>query len=89
MASLQPRRFLLWPKDNLTGRARPAAYAEGVMFTDGSIAVRWAGVIPITVFYPASGGLDAVLSGFGFGGGADIEWIDPPPRADPPPRHGV
>ena len=73
--AVYPRRFRLWPRDNLTGRSRPKAFAEGVLFTDGTVAVRWVGVVPTCVVFPDQG-IDAILAGTGFGGGAEIEWLD-------------
>ena len=75
MAAL-PRRFRVWPRDNVIGRFRYAAYAEGVQFTDGSIALRYTkSGVPASVMYPAEG-IDAIIAGLGFGGEADIEWLD-------------
>lgn len=70
-----PRRFRVWPRENLTGRARSAAFAEGVLFTDGTIALRWLGSWPTSVVYPERG-MDAIAAGAGFGGEAEIEWLD-------------
>ena len=73
--ALNPRRFRVWPRDNLIGKARPGAYAEGVLFSDGTVVVRWTGVIPTSVVYPDRG-IDAIESGVGFGSRSDIEWLD-------------
>lgn len=73
--AVHPRRFRAWPRDNLTGRARPRSFAEGVVFTDGTVAVRWLGAAPTSVVYPEQG-LDALEAGAGFGGPCEIEWID-------------
>jgi hypothetical protein len=83
MAGLNPRRFVLWPKDNLTGRSRPSAFAEGVMFTDGTVAVQWAGTVPHTVIYPRHG-IEVIQAGAGYLGAADVEFLDPDPY-DPYP----
>lgn len=73
MAAL-PRRFRVWPRDTVYGHDRYAVYAEGVEFTNGSIALCYtkAGV-PASVVYPAHG-IDAILAGLT--GEADIEWLD-------------
>lgn len=73
--AVYPRRFRVWPRENLIGRARPAAYAEGCLFTDGSVAVRYSGAVTTSVVY-LDHGIDAILSGTGWGGEADIEWLD-------------
>jgi hypothetical protein len=70
-----PRRFRVWPRENLTGRARIGAFAEGVMFTDGTVVVRWLGNVPTSVVYPDRG-MDAIDSGNGFGGPGEVEWLD-------------
>jgi hypothetical protein len=73
--AVNPRRFRVWPRDNLLGVNRPGAFAEGVMFTDGTVAVRWLGVVPTSVVFPDRG-VDALLAGVGFGGPTEIEWVD-------------
>lgn len=70
-----PRRFRVWPRENLMGMSRPGAYAEGVLFTDGTVAIRWMGNIPTSVVYPDRG-VEAIRAGSGFGGPGDIEWLD-------------
>lgn len=70
-----PRRFRVWPRENLIGASRDAAYAEGVQFTDGSVVVRYIRGIPTSIVYPERG-IDAIRQGVGFGGPGDIEWLD-------------
>lgn len=70
-----PRRFRVWPRWNVSGQSRVAAYAEGVLFTDGTVALRWTHGSPTSVIFPEHG-LDAVRAGVGFGGEAEIEWLD-------------
>jgi hypothetical protein len=70
-----PRRFRVWPRENLIGKARLAAFAEGVIFTDGTVVVCWQGNVPTHVVYPAYG-IEAIEDGKGFGGQTQIEWLD-------------
>lgn len=70
-----PRRFKVWPVENLTGRSRPSAYGEGVQFTDGTVVVRWLYGWPTSVVYPERG-MEAIAAGVGFGGEAEVEWLD-------------
>lgn len=81
--ALHPRRFVVWPRDNLTGRSRPASFADGVLFSDGTVVVQWSGVVRHTVVYPANG-LDVIEKGAGYGGPCFIEFLDPDPYAGPP-----
>jgi hypothetical protein len=76
--AIDPRRFLLWPRDNLTGRSRPAAFAQGVIFSDGTVVVQWTTPVPHTVVYPVRG-LDLIQAGAGYNGQAEIEFLDPDP----------
>jgi hypothetical protein len=70
-----PRRFRVWPRENLIGSARTSAYAEGVQFTDGTVVVRFLNGLPTSVVYPDHG-VDAICRGLGFGGPGEIEWLD-------------
>lgn len=69
-----PRRFRVWPVDN-AGFAR-AAIAEGVEFSDGTVAVRWLRRWPIYVVL-SDQGIGAVEAGYlGNGTPSTIEWLD-------------
>jgi len=45
------RRFLLERDEDWTGVSGVGAVAEGVLFTDGTVAIRWRGRNPSTVFW--------------------------------------
>ncbi|MFF1820630.1 hypothetical protein ACFVWG_25215 [Kribbella sp. NPDC058245] len=61
--------------------------AEGVQFTDGSVALRWYGDYPTTTVWD---GIESVVAIHGHGGATEVEWIDPESGPDPgltlPPR---
>lgn len=69
------RRFLLWTESNVTGRARDNAYAEGCLFTDGTVVLVYSGQVPVAVVLPTQG-IWAIEGGAGFGGPGSIEWLD-------------
>lgn len=73
--AVYPRRFRAVPVDNLMGPARPGAQCEGVLFTDGSVCVRWLVGWPTCVVFPDRG-IEALESGVGFGGPMEVEWLD-------------
>ncbi len=73
--AVYPRRFRVWPEENLMGQSRANAFAEGVLFTDGTVAVRFLPPLPTSVVYPQHG-LEALERGAGFGGRCEIEWLD-------------
>lgn len=69
-----PRRFRVWPVDN-SGFAR-AAIAEGVEFSDGTVALRWLRRWPTYVVL-SDQGIGAVEAGYiGNGVASSIEWLD-------------
>lgn len=70
-----PRRFRAYPTENLMGPAKVSSFAEGVMFTDGTVVVRWATQWPTHIVLPQRG-IEALEAGVGFGGPAEIEWLD-------------
>lgn len=47
--------------------------AEGCVFTDGSVALRWRGSNPATAVWPD---LDSVLAVHGHEGATEVRWID-------------
>lgn len=69
-----PRRFRLWPTESVAG-VHIRAFAEGCLFTDGTVVVRFLGGAPTSVVYPDHG-IAALEAGVGFGGPAVVEWLD-------------
>jgi len=70
-----PRRFRAYPKENLMGPSQASSYAEGVMFTDGTVVIVWAKQWPTSIVLPARG-IEALEAGVGFGGPCEIDWLD-------------
>ena len=47
-----PRRFRLWPKDNMLGIAAEFAFVEGVLFVDGTVVLKIPGKINGVFTFP-------------------------------------
>jgi hypothetical protein len=56
--------------------------AEGCVFTDGSVALRWRGNNPATAVWPD---LDSILAVHGHHGATEVRWLEPhaEPAAEP------
>ncbi len=68
-----PRRFRVWPQENVTGVPRVRANFEGVLFTDGTVVLRLPG--GVATFH---GQTVEQLAGGGhlFPTIPDLEWLD-------------
>jgi hypothetical protein len=67
-----------------TGAAGPVTVAEGVEWSDGTVALRWWGRWPATSAW--EGGIAAVLAVHGHNGTTKLRWLSaPPPRTAPAP----
>lgn len=82
--STMARRFYLLRDVDVTGISGIGAVAEGVEFTDGTVAMRWRempedsdayqrGVRATTVLFPQ---VDAVVALHGHDGITRVQWID-------------
>jgi hypothetical protein len=60
---------------DVTGVSGTGVVAEGVEFSDGCVAVRWASQWPTSVVFHDRG-MDGVEAVHGHGGATVIEWID-------------
>ncbi|MFD7161616.1 hypothetical protein ACFV9C_44025 [Kribbella sp. NPDC059898] len=69
------RRFRLCRRHDVSGVSGTGHPAEGVEFSDGSVALRWTGDHPATSVWPD---ITAVLAIHGHNGATVIEWIDDP-----------
>jgi hypothetical protein len=69
------RRFLLVRHEDVTGVSGTGVVAEGVEFSDGCVAVRWASRWPTSVVFHDRG-MDGVEAVHGHGGSTVIEWLD-------------
>lgn len=70
-------RFWLIRDIDVTGVSGEGRVAEGVRFTDGSVALRWRGPYASTAVWD---GIDDVLAVHGHNGSTRVEWIDEPAR---------
>jgi hypothetical protein len=57
--------------------------AEGCVFTDGSVALRWRGNNPATAVWPD---LDSVLAVHGHHGATEVHWLEGWTEPSPPPE---
>jgi hypothetical protein len=80
-----PRTFELVRHRDLSGVSGTGVVAEGCVFTDGSVALRWRGTNPATAVWPD---LDSVLAVHGHHGATEVHWLEgwtePSAPMDPP-----
>ncbi|WP_460652528.1 hypothetical protein [Kribbella endophytica] len=80
-----PRTFELVRHRDLSGVSGTGVVAEGCVFTDGSVALRWRGNNPATAVWPD---LDSVLAVHGHHGATEVHWLEgwtePSPPLEPP-----
>jgi hypothetical protein len=68
------RRFRLNRENDVTGISGTGIVAEGAMFGDGTVALRWLTEWRSVVFYEQ--GMEAVERIHGHHGGTRVEWVD-------------
>ena len=69
------RRFVLQRDDDVTGVSGEGQVAEGVEFTDGSVALRWVSKWPTSVVFHDRG-IKSVEEVHGHHGATQIVWLD-------------
>lgn len=69
------RRFELHRTEDHTGVSGVGVVAEGVAFTDGTVALRWRSQWPTSVVFHDRG-VEAVDAVHGHGGSTRIVWLD-------------
>ncbi len=69
------RRFELHRDRDVTGVSGAGVVAEGVEFTDGTVALRWASAWPTSVVFHDRG-IEAVRAVHGHSGATRIVWLD-------------
>ncbi|MFI7068606.1 hypothetical protein ACIBL3_46995 [Kribbella sp. NPDC050124] len=69
-----PRRFVLRRTVDVTGVSGTGDIAEGVEWSDGTVALRWRGKWATTVVWDY--GLDALLAVHGHNGSTVVRWLD-------------
>lgn len=67
------RRFQLHRVEDVTGVSGTGIVAEGVQFSDGSVAMKWLSEKPSTVMHDS---IDNVQAIHGHGGSTKIFWLD-------------
>lgn len=67
------RRFVLNRKEDVSGVSGTGVVVEGVEFTDGTVAIRWLGDRPSTVYWD---NMTNALGVHGHEGKTVVEWID-------------
>ncbi|TWD83180.1 hypothetical protein FB561_4338 [Kribbella amoyensis] len=79
---MRPRTFELVRYRDLSGVSGTGVVAEGCVFTDGSVALRWRGSNPATAVWPD---LDSILAVHGHQGATEVHWLDPDASPTPDP----
>lgn len=67
------KRFLLQRYEDVTGASGVGIVAEGVEFTDSTVAVRWRSDNPSTVLWP---NIDSAMQVHSHDGKTELAWID-------------
>jgi hypothetical protein len=70
-----PRAFQLVRDTDLTGVSGTGVVAEGVAFSDGTVALRWLSAWPTSVVFHDRG-IEAVEAVHGHGGATRIVWTE-------------
>jgi hypothetical protein len=76
-AGQKARRFLLIRHRDISGVTGTGVVAEGIQFSDQTVALRWYGAAPATAVWHS---VDAVLAVHGHGTATVIHWLDHPPH---------
>ncbi|MGZ0231156.1 hypothetical protein [Streptomyces sp. CPS1] len=71
----QPRRFHLQRNHDVTGVSGTGRVADGILWSDGTVSIRWLGDRPSTVFWDDLAHAEHV---HGHGGHTRIVWDDEP-----------
>ncbi len=71
------RRFVFKRTTDVSGTSGTGIVAEGVQFTDGTVAVRWRSFISSHVIYPNAQAAEAIHS---HGGATKMVWLDEVPE---------
>ena len=68
------RRFELIRTEDVSGMSGIGVVAEGVVFTDGAVALRWRGSVKSLVVYNSIADCEHI---HGHGGRTTVRWLDP------------
>lgn len=75
--ALCARRFKLVRQVDVSGVSGTGVVAEGVEWSDGSVALHWRGKWPTTTVYE-TGGVEAIVAIHGHQGATQLVWDDGP-----------
>lgn len=67
------RRFELHRKIDVSGISGTGVVAEGVLWSDGTVSVRWRGARPSIVFWGSFEDVEAI---HGHNGATEVVWLD-------------
>ncbi|TWD83192.1 hypothetical protein FB561_4351 [Kribbella amoyensis] len=70
---MKPQTFQLVRFTDVSGVSGTGVVAEGCVFTDGSVALRWHGDNPSTAVWPD---LDSILAVHGHAGATVVRWLE-------------
>lgn len=73
-----PRTFALDRYHDVSGVSGTGSVAEGVVWSDGAVALRWPGRYPTTTTFES--GIEAVLAIHGHSGATEVRYLDMPVR---------
>ena len=73
---MRPRTFELVRYRDLTGVSGTGVIAEGCVFTDGSVALRWRGNNPAMAVWPD---LESLVAVHGHQSATEVRWTEPVP----------
>lgn len=68
------RRFVLIRHEDVSGTSGTGQVAEGVEFSDGTVALRWTVALQSTAIYASAADLEAI---HGHNGSTELSWLDP------------
>jgi hypothetical protein len=69
-----PRTFVLDRRRDISGVSGTGLVAEGVVWSDGAVALRWSGENPTTVAFET--GIEGVEAIHGHGGATEVRFLD-------------
>lgn len=81
----QSRRFHLQRDTDITGVSGTGRVADGILWPDGTVSIRWTGPMPSTVFWHS---IANALHVHGHQGATRIVWDDPEPSVAYPVADG-
>jgi len=70
---VKPQTFELVRYEDVSGVSGTGTVAEGCVFSDGSVALRWHGPNPSTAVWP---NLNGILAVHGHAGATVVRWLD-------------